>query len=261
MKTVLIHLHIPKCGGTTIRDLLVRNFGTKLGETNTILNRGQYDRFQVSRILDTHPGLRCLTGHKLSLDLPFEREDLQIHAFTWVRNPADRLVSHYFFHRRKTSLHPETKALSLKDYIERTLNGHSDWERDEGQVQFLSGGSLEAIETAVAEGRLSLFPLERLHDSIYTLSTRFPDMIRDWRLRSFNASRKDQEIPEGLENRVREHFELDWRLCALAGETEIKPVPPGRQHALSLKEWWKVELRVMAKRLRGLARRLENLAG
>lgn len=229
MRRVFVHLHIPKCGGSTVGDLLKRNFRRALGETNGILNDYQYTSEQVSRIIDHFPDLRCLTGHKLSCDLPFSRPDLDLVAFTWVRDPVDRFVSHYFYHRNHTSLVPQAKTLDLGAYVEWALEKGNMPAYIDGQVRFLTGGSTTRIEELAEAGRLLLFPLEALEASFATLAQRYPDAFPDTLVQTKNVSAKDQPLPPGLRERILPHVQKDLWLLDLARRTPLAPVTPARK--------------------------------
>lgn len=232
MRPIFVHLHIPKCGGTTVRDFLKRNFGADLGETNGILNDYQYSADQVSRIIDHFPKLRCLTGHKLSCDLPFVRKDIELFAFSWIRDPVDRFVSHYFFHRNHTSLVPQAKSLDLDAYVGWALEEGNMPAYIDGQVRFLAAGSMSRIEELVAAGRLLLFPLDSLAASFATLAERFPNDFTDIRVETKNVSEKDQSLPAGLRERILPHVQKDLKLLEMARRTPLaSPQPPAQQNA------------------------------
>lgn len=226
MRKVFFHLHIPKCGGSTISDFLYRNFGGSLGYTNSYLNDFQYNQAQISAILDHYPHLKCMTGHKLSLDLPFQREDLDITAFSWIRDPIERFISHYFFHRNHTNITPKAKELSLEDYIEWGLEEGNQEAYVNGQIKFLTGGDFSLIEKKVEEGKLLLFSLSKLKESQYFLVQNYPDHFIDWRVRKKNASKKDQEISPALREKIAPFVEKDLRLLELANKMSLESAPP-----------------------------------
>jgi len=233
MRRVFVHLHIPKCGGSTIVDILSRNFGPGLVNTNSILNDYQYDSVQVARIIDHYPRLRCLTGHKLSLDLPFDRKDFDLQVFTWIRDPIDRFVSHYFYHRNHTNQVPEAKTMDLLEYTEWALKYENQGMYINGQTKFLGGGSLEKIESMVTDGQLIIFPLTKLQESLYTLEHRFPDAFPVVRIKNRNISKKDQELPDGFRDLVTPFVEKDMYLMKLARQTKLEVERPSRNRMVS----------------------------
>ena len=200
-----------------------------MGSTNSILNDYQYDKDQIARIIDQYPHVRCLTGHKISLDLPFNRDHLKIQAFTWVRDPIDRFVSHYFFHRNHTTMVPQAKAMDLNEYTEWALKEQNQPMYINGQTKFLSGGDLEKIQRVVARGQLLIFPLKKLQESFFVLGHMFPDVFKDLKVRTKNVSEKDQVIPENFKERILPYVADDIQLLELAKKTPLKidlPKPP-----------------------------------
>lgn len=232
MRQVFVHLHIPKCGGSSVVDVLSRNFGPYLSSTNSILNNYQYDAAQVATIIDNYPHLKCLTGHKLSLDLPFDRKDLDLQAFTWIRDPVDRFVSHYFYHRNHTSIVPEAKSMDLLEYTEWALKYENQKMYINGQTRFLSGGSVEMIKSMANDGRLILFPLSKLNESFYTLAHKFPNAFIDFMVTSRNVSKKDQAVPENFRELVLPYVEDDMRLFELASQTKLENIGPSRKEEI-----------------------------
>ena len=51
MRDIWIHIHIPKCGGISIADLLMKKFESGFISTNSILNDYQYDKTQILKII------------------------------------------------------------------------------------------------------------------------------------------------------------------------------------------------------------------
>lgn len=234
MKTLLVHIHIPKCGGLAVADALRRNFARGFAHTHDdLLHDYQYDAQQVAAIARNHPHLRCLSGHKFSLDLPFDDHDLDVRAVTFIRDPVDRFVSHYFYHRHHTSVVPEAKRMDLLQYAQWAFEAGHQRAYINGQVSFLNAGSFEGIRTMVEDGRLLLFPLAELQRSLYTLAHRLPGMFGDFHVRSTNASRRDQVVPQDLHELVRPHCEQDLKLLELARQTALHDAPPRDAH-----RWW-----------------------
>lgn len=212
-RKIWIHVHIPKCGGTTFNNYLKNNFKEGYLNTNSILNDYQYSIQQIRRIIQLYPSCTCLTGHKLSLNLPYDEDEYAILSSTFIRNPVDRLVSHYFFHRNHTDFVPETKKMCLHDYIEWALKNQKLEMYLNGQVKFLTGDStvkgLNKISKLVASGKLFILPLSKFDQSLTYLNKRFPKTFRSQLYTRTNVSQKDQTInPETLKM-IDELCELD----------------------------------------------------
>src|SRR5689334_6319058 len=114
-KPVLIFLHLPKAAGTTLTQIIERQYGasailplydSSFGEELTVLSSSRMDN------------VRVVTGHVY----------FGAHAFlsrpstyiTMLRDPIDRVISHYYFVRGDPShyLYDHAQKLSLKEYVE-----------------------------------------------------------------------------------------------------------------------------------------------
>lgn len=104
-------LHIPKTAGTTFKDILRRNFGPGYEEEYGLLVDFTYSAAQVTAMIERYPSLRCLSSHRISLDLPWDRANCSLRAISFIRDPAERFASHYFFTRSiLTTFHKKTKV-------------------------------------------------------------------------------------------------------------------------------------------------------
>ncbi len=262
-RRVFVHLHIPKCGGSSVKSILELNFGPSLYDTNGVLNDYQYSSEQVCKIIYHHPNLRCLTGHKLSIALPFGHEDLDIRAFAWIRDPVDRFVSHYFYHRNHTNLVPEAKRLNIQDYVEWALvDGHQKMYVN-GQTRFLAGSvddeALEKIATLTRDGALLLFPLSAFRESLRRLASDFPSDFRYTRAATRNRSRKDQVVSPELRKLIGEYVGKDQGLLELAKRTHLGAREESDRGAPDYLWIMKRKIaRVASRVLRGAARKVEE---
>ncbi|MEZ4519738.1 MAG: sulfotransferase family 2 domain-containing protein [Chloroflexota bacterium] len=141
---LLIFLHIPKAGGTTLRELMARQY-----PADQFLNL-RNDR-QIDADLQALPQLRRdqlrgLAGHvTYGTHTCFNQPGTY---FTFLRDPVDRLVSHYAYVRGNPRhfLHDAVVGddLSLLDYV---TSGLSE-ELSDDQTRRIAGLSPEAVPTA-----------------------------------------------------------------------------------------------------------------
>jgi hypothetical protein len=133
----LIHLHIPKCGGTTLRSLLVAAVPQAI-------------RFEVDsrNIAGSRALLTCLPERKrgeirlLHGHLSYGWHELlprRVRYITVLRDPDSRVISHYNYVRSRPDhyLYDELvgSKMSLVDYVESGLT----CEVNNGQVRQISG--------------------------------------------------------------------------------------------------------------------------
>ena len=196
-----LHVHVPKAGGSTLRQLMNRNFGDGYYNSNSLLETKQYTRDDVSEIVRCHPWVRCLSDHKLSLDLPWNHESASVHAISYVREPVERFISRYFFHRHFEEVNCIAQRMSFREFANAELVEQHVHPQTNSQIYFLNGGrddeDMSVIEKALATQRAFLFPIERFDESCICLERLFPNAFSDLSYVRANVSKKDAKISEG----------------------------------------------------------------
>lgn len=214
-RRVWIHIHIIKCGGTTFNDILRRNHGRGFASTTTLLN-DQYSGEQIGRILRKRPEITCLTGHRLSLDLPWSDPRLALQASTFIRDPVERFISHYFYHRHQLQMIPQAREMNLHDYTTWALEDRNQRGYINGQLRFLTGettvAALNAVREFSSDGRLYLLPLSGFESALALLKARHPAEFRSCTIRQLNTSPRDQTASPSERERIAGFCDLDWQL-------------------------------------------------
>ena len=96
----LINIHIPKTAGTSFRKSLEQNYqnlsydyGHKIGrETDELIS--EFDDFNRNLILEKYKSIDCISGHILPIKYK-KLHDLDWKFITWLKEPSQRLYSHY----------------------------------------------------------------------------------------------------------------------------------------------------------------------
>ena len=223
LRSVWLHVHVPKAGGSTIRQLLNRNFGDGYYNSTSLLETKQYTNEDVSEIVRCHPWVTCFSDHKLSLQLPFQHEFATIYALCFVRDPVDRFISRYFFHRHFEEVQCVAQRMSFQEFAHEELVEKRSHPQTNSQVNFLNGGisdtDMSPVESAMATGRTYLFPVERFDEACILLEKRFPEAFPDLSYVLVNVSKRDQKIEETDRDFVAPFLESDRPLIELANRS------------------------------------------
>jgi hypothetical protein len=157
------------------------------------------------------------------LDLPFYLEDVSIYAITYVRNPIDRFISHYFYHRNdRSNVAPHAKELTLKDYIDYALVQGGQQGYINGQTcyltDFLDKPGLSYIRKLIDNGRLLLFPIDTFDLSCLLLEELHARHFKDCSYIRLNVSKRDQVVTEADRSNISRFVERDFELYQIAQE-------------------------------------------
>jgi hypothetical protein len=152
---VIISLHLPKTAGTSFAASLEQHFGTKLLKdyADLPINTPQYERnkaaLKASLCIaeNNFPGIECIHGHFLPIKYLLLANKREVRFVTWMRNPVERVLSHYFFWKRsydpKTAPSLQRKVIEEDWSIERFCFGP---EVRDLYWQFLWGFPIEYID-------------------------------------------------------------------------------------------------------------------
>lgn len=199
-RTTWLHVHVPKAGGSTLRQLMNRNFGEGYYNSNSLLETKQYSSSEVAEIVEAHSWVKCLSDHKLSLDLPYDLEASNILALSYVRDPVERFISRYFFHRHFEEVNCIAQQMSFRDFANAELVEQQCPKQTNSQIYFLNHGrsftETNIIQSAIDSGKAFLFPIERFDESCICMERLYPTMFTDLSYVRANVSKRDAQVSE-----------------------------------------------------------------
>ena len=219
----LIFIHIPKAAGTTFRDVLEREYEPE--QTFVIRDNEFRESLQDFNNLprQRQVEIKLLVGH-----MPFGAHKFLTDPaayITLMREPVDRIISHYYYVRRNPGHKLYHQVTSCKmDLIDYVCSGISR-ELDNGQTRLISGMN------SVSIGECSEKMLNQAIDNIHThfvvigLVERFDETLilmrhkLGWSTYPFYTRRNTassrklrQEFPETTVKTIERYNQLDCEL-------------------------------------------------
>ncbi|OIJ18538.1 hypothetical protein BKP45_19025 [Anaerobacillus alkalidiazotrophicus] len=202
---LLIFLHIPKTGGTTLRKIVEAQY--KPNEIITFSNREFLDekiRYMPSKELDR---IKCLQGHS----------QFGIHSYiqksfkyiTFLRDPIESMISLYYYVRNnpKQPMYKIALDNSLEEFIDIVEHNRFTW--------YLSGTSSVDIEKA--KENLNNFHMvgitEMYEESLFLMMKSLNWKNIRYKKRNVNSNRPSSRlVPPKIINKISEKNQLDLNI-------------------------------------------------
>jgi len=218
---VLIFVHLPKCGGTTLNRLLEWEYGL----FDVFVVDGRFYRWSYNKLIKTDMAkfsqMRVFRGH-----MPFGIHrllDRPVTYMTVVRDPIDRLISEYYYRKGRWQHQYEDhqmKRQTLEEYITKNPQQNLQTKLLAGQVKnydFLAE-RCDATTLEVAKENLeryfSLVGLtERFEQSLALAKLAYGWEIRRYTNFRVNPGRPSKDkLSDAIKSLIAEHNHLDVEL-------------------------------------------------
>ncbi|HTY55471.1 MAG TPA: sulfotransferase family 2 domain-containing protein [Candidatus Binataceae bacterium] len=221
---VIIFLHLPKCGGTTLNRLIEWEYNPlEVFSVDPSFFRWSYWRLAKTPI-ERLKRIRVFKGH-----MPFglhQRLSRPATYITVLREPIDRAISSYYY-AQSYKLDPQHRIaskLSLEEYIRTTPKENVQTKLLAGYTNgydFLSGectpAMLETAKRNLSESFSLIGLTERFDESLVLAKIMFGWQIRQYA--NFNVTRsrpKKDAVPAGVRELVAERYRFDVMLYEYA---------------------------------------------
>ena len=218
---LIIFLHIPKTAGTSLRDIIERNFDEKA--IFTIDGKNPRESIKLFNSLKSadKASFSLVQGHGefgAIKDLPQK----QIKYITFVRNPVERVLSYYSYILSDSFKRPQAEvaeSMSLKKY----LISKCDWQMNNHQTRMIAGNvppeygacNEEVLERA-KNNIISHFHFvgiaERFDESILTMSKFLGWKIPFYKKLNITRKRITQDTLDEEKHLIEKENRLDLEL-------------------------------------------------
>ena len=221
-KDLFIHLHIPKTGGTTLRDIIQRQYRAekilmipKLEESENILK--EVSTSQINQ-------LKLIQGHlKYGLHNHFHR---RAKYFAIIRDPINRVLSTYYYvlsqKNNPQNLSTSNNQMTIYDFVQSGVNPFLI----NGQTQLISGKTGEIDNPIIESEELFSLAKENIENDFLFLgiTEMFDETILilknmlGWHMPYYSIANRTKKKPNydavnpTIISFIKEHNQLDIKL-------------------------------------------------
>jgi hypothetical protein len=111
---LIFHYHLFKNAGTSVDEMLRRNFGTNW-VAHEFPGPRHENRAAVHKFVSANPHLQAISSHTAFLPVP-QIEGMEIFPVIFIRHPIDRLRSAYEFERRQNANTAGARLAKTRDF-------------------------------------------------------------------------------------------------------------------------------------------------
>ena len=258
---MFISLHIGKTAGTTLKFILRRNFGDEFLRIYSQAIKDQFGPERVTpsvkpinedefcEILDHFSGVKCVSSHYIAFPNRFKH----FKVMTFLRDPVERVISHFFSFRRKyldlsVDEFPDHMKYDYRsdmnlffkhwDYVSSEYGVHNHCENYQ---TYVIDNNLD-IDSAIARLKNEFWfvgLVERFDKSLLLLKNQFKELgksfdikyvsqhvasnfaggiYRESKRKAIKRRIKDEKIlvTDEIRNKIKEMNELDYKLYEAA---------------------------------------------
>ncbi|WP_078430404.1 sulfotransferase family 2 domain-containing protein [Alkalihalobacterium alkalinitrilicum] len=212
---VLIHLHMPKTAGTTLRTIIKQNVDSS--KSYELYRYGN----QLSKILSNlnQKDIKCIQGH-----FPYgihELLDQKAIYITMLRNPVERVISEYYFIKSipRHELHQQVKKMTLTEYQQELRNCNLQTRLLSGKVtkEVLSQEDIQQAKVNIKKHFKIVGITELFNESIFLMQKEFGWMNIFYK--KYNITRgKPTNIADSTLDKISKNNVLDIELYNYARE-------------------------------------------
>lgn len=144
MRQIIVHYHIFKNAGSTVDDILTRNFPDAWGAIEGAYPWDTVARQTLLEYALANPALRAISSHQARLPAPVH-PGIEFFPLVFLRHPIDRVGSVYSFERRQPA---DSPGLGVPIARSQDLAGYARWRLADG-----NGAVIRNCQTVHLAGR------------------------------------------------------------------------------------------------------------
>ncbi|MGG3888370.1 sulfotransferase family 2 domain-containing protein [Metabacillus fastidiosus] len=220
---LLIYLHLPKTGGTTLKKIIKNNY--RKSKTVDVY----VDREKLENTLThlSNKKISCIQGH-----MPFGVHDYfkrPCSYITMMREPIDRILSEYYFIRNTPhhNLHSKVTEISLEEYQNEPNNFNLQTHLILGNKfgKELLKEDLEKAKSNLAHYFAVVGITERFNESIFLMKQKLGWNNLNYKKANITKNRLyKEEIPKKIIDQIAKNNEVDIELYHFAKELLEKKI-------------------------------------
>lgn len=216
--------HIPKCAGNAVNRYLMRFFSPKVTHSLDGVHFEQSVKDFITLPKEKQLSYQFIHGHSANKLIPFTHPNTKI--LTILRNPIDRVVSHYYYIKTYKGHFLNQKLIdeniSLKDYcainLSNDLENHYVMHFSQQSLEEVRKNEASALETAF-ENVLKQYDLIGFQSFLPDFFDAFSEMmhlpkrnISNKRVNTTSKRPKVNELDEETLAAIKQHNQLDIQL-------------------------------------------------
>ena len=219
MNDLIIHLHIPKTGGTTLRDIVNRQYSSENILTIPTIDKSK----NIVGALSSNKinQLEVIQGHlKYGIHNHFDRT---AKYFAIMREPVDRILSSYYYvisqEGNPQNLSNTKKTMSIYEYINSGINPFLI----NGQTQLIAGNTCSIDDPLIKSNELLDIAKENINKNFILTGTteKFYESILllkrmlNWKSPYYSRANRTKNKPDyskietEIRNFIEDHNQLD----------------------------------------------------
>jgi hypothetical protein len=145
VRFIILHYHILKNAGTTVENILDRNFGGRFARLDTPDRDGRIEQAEILSYLGAHPRVQALSSHQIHYPVPVAPGYI-FFDMCFLRDPMDRLRSTYDYFRQRPSagdpLSDAANSLGFAAFFQCLIERFPE-QVDNPQVNLLANGAAD----------------------------------------------------------------------------------------------------------------------